>query len=387
MAEKAEKKAVSGINLFRIAGIQVSVDFSWFIIFFLLLWSLSAGYFPRAFPGESAQAYWGAGLLATVLFFASVLFHELAHSLTAIRSGIKIPSIKLFIFGGISQLSEEAKDPKTELKIAIAGPLSSFALAFVFLGVKTGLEGIAVKPIAVSVFNYLFWINTALGVFNLVPGFPLDGGRVLRAVWWWRRGSFIEATKVASRMGKAFAMFLIILGGFQVLSGAIIGGLWFILIGIFLRNVAESGYQELILMRALEGVSVRDVMVEKVVGVPGDTRVDRLVTDFFLHYGYRGFPVFQDGSPVGIISISDVREIPKDQHGSKSVAEAMSPLTGGLVISPGESLAEALKKMRQSGAGRLLVLEDGTLVGMVSKTGLLRFLEMKRILEPQEMEK
>ncbi|MDA8086811.1 MAG: site-2 protease family protein, partial [Nitrospiraceae bacterium] len=221
---KKDRAAPGGIKLLRIAGIQISIDFSWFIIFFLLLWSLSAGYFPRAFPRESATVYWAAGFAATILFFASVLIHELSHSLVAIRHGLSIPSITLFIFGGVSQLSEEAKDPGSELKIAIAGPMSSIVLAGVFYALQALASGSS-YPIIGAVMGYLAVINGALAVFNLIPGFPLDGGRVLRAIYWKKKGSLPKATRLASDIGKIVAVILIIFGGLQVLGGALISGL------------------------------------------------------------------------------------------------------------------------------------------------------------------
>jgi Zn-dependent protease len=200
MAEAvAEKKR--GLRLVKIGGIQITLDYSWFIVFALVLWSLSAGYFPQAYPGQSTQVYWTTGFLAALLFFFSVITHELSHSLMAIRSGIKIPEITLFIFGGMARLSEEAADVKTEFKIAIVGPLTSFALAFIFWLIQNFLRGDQ-PSIVVELFGYLAWINIALGVFNLLPGFPLDGGRVLRAFWWWKSGSMLDATRMASDWGK-----------------------------------------------------------------------------------------------------------------------------------------------------------------------------------------
>ena len=369
----------AGINIFRIAGIRISLDFSWFIIFFLLLWSLSSGYFPRIFPHQPARTYWLAGLLATLLFFASVLIHELSHSLVAIRLGIKIPSITLFIFGGVSQMAGEAPDPKTELKVAIAGPASSFVLALIFLALRNFTAAFA-TPIFFAVFNYLMYINLALGIFNLIPGFPLDGGRVLRAIWWWRKGSISRATKVASDVGKGFAIFLIILGGIQIMGGALISGLWFIFIGIFLRSVAAGSYQELELRHALQGAKVRDIMVESVIKVSPSTHVDRLIKDYFLHYGFKGFPVASDGAPVGIVSLAGIRQVPENEQSVRTASEIMEAVSHEMTVAPDTSLAEAFRKLKAVPSERLLVLENGRLAGIVTKTGLLRFLEMKKIL-------
>lgn len=374
------RKKPFGINLFKIHGIQIAVDYSWFIIFFLILWSLSAGYFPKAYPGAQRSAYWAAGVIASILFFSSVLIHELAHSLTAIRQGIKIPSITLFIFGGISQLSEEAKTPEKELKIAIAGPLSSIVLGFVFYGIKLALQHVGLYPMVVAVFGYLSWVNFALGIFNLFPGFPLDGGRVLRAFWWWRKGSLAKATKLASDMGKGFAYGLMFLGALEVFSGGLVGGLWFLFIGLFLRSVAEGGYRELVMRQSLEGIRVKEIMIEDVVSVPADITLERLVSSYFLHHTFRGYPVVSDGRPVGIVSIFDIKDIPPETQKVRTVREAMTPISQDITVSEDDSLLEALNKMSATGASRLLVLRAGKVTGMVTKTGLMRFLEIKKIL-------
>ncbi|MBI4966345.1 MAG: site-2 protease family protein [Desulfomonile tiedjei] len=375
------KRVIRGrVHLFEISGIKINVDYSWLIVFVLVLWSLSAGYFPLYYPNYATQLYWFAGLVGTLLFFSSILVHELSHSLTAVRSGIQIPEITLFIFGGIARLSQEPTSAVTELKIAVAGPLSSFALAGIFWAIAGALQAHA-QTLIVAVFEYLAWINLALAIFNLVPGYPLDGGRILRAVIWWRTGSVARATKWASDIGKGFAWALMIFGGIQIFTGALIGGLWLLFIGMFLRGVAAAGYQEVMMKQSLEGVRVKEVLVENVVSTAPDLHLDQLIDKFFLRYGHGGFPVVQDGRPVGLVSLSDIKDISPEERGTKTVREVMSPLSDGLEIDPDASLVEALKKMTQQGAGRLLVMDRDRMAGMITKTGLLRFLEIKRILE------
>jgi Zn-dependent protease/CBS domain-containing protein len=369
----------------QIAGIQITIDPSWFLIFLFIVFSLSVGYFPRAFPGQSLSTYWGAGVLATLLFFASILVHELAHSLMAQRAGIHIPEITLFIFGGVSRLSEEAKDPKTELTIAIVGPLTSFALALFFWGLNHLLAS-EQFPFAHVILSYLTWINMAVGIFNLIPGFPLDGGRVLRAFLWYRSGSLTRATRTASHVGKGFAIVLMLLGALQIFTGALLGGLWLIFIGMFLRGTAEGGYQEVVLRQALADVAVHEVMTEDVISVPQDLPVSRLLTEYFLHYGYHGFPVTQNGQVIGVVSLNAVRQVPESERTAITVAQIMRPLSGHITIAPQAPLSEALTKMIQEDTGRLLVLQDGTLHGLITKTGLLRFLEIKQILEASATE-
>ncbi|HWP59677.1 MAG TPA: site-2 protease family protein [Candidatus Acidoferrales bacterium] len=373
----------SGLRLFRIGGIQITLDYSWFMVFALVLWSLSAGYFPNAYPGQPTQTYWTVGLLATFLFFFSIITHELSHSLMAIRSGIKIPEITLFIFGGMARLSEEANDPKTEFKIAVVGPLTSFALALVFWLLASALRG-EQPSIVVQMFSYLAWINFALGVFNLVPGFPLDGGRILRALWWWKTGSLVSSTRVASDWGKGLAVALMVLGGVQIFAGALVGGVWLILIGMFLRGLAESSYQEIALRKSLEGTRVEDVMICDVVTVSPDLSVKRAISDYFLRYGYHGFPVTSDGRVLGVVSLASIKDIPESEQATKTLAEVMTPLKDELTIAPHAQLSEALARMSQLELGRLLVMRGDDMVGMITKTGLLRFLEIKRVLGQPE---
>ncbi len=376
-----EMKGVRGISLFKIAGIRINLDFSWFIIFGLVLFALSAGYLPRAYPGQEAQVYWLAGLVATLLFFVSVMLHELAHSLVAIRHGIDIPEITLFIFGGVSRLSEEPQDPKTEFKVAVVGPLTSFALAAGFGALQLALK-VLEPSLIVVVIGYLAWINLALGIFNLIPGFPLDGGRILRAFLWWKTNSLTRATKVASDFGKGFALAIMILGGLQIFAGALINGLWFIFIGMFLRGMSSQGYEELIIRKSLEGVHVNEVMVREVVSVPPDLTISQLIHDYFLHYAYRGFPVVENGRVLGIVSVAAVRQVPREVYDNRRVSDIMTPVQENHLIEANASLAEALVKMSREEQERLLVFQGNRLAGLVTKTGLLRFVQIKQVLGP-----
>jgi Zn-dependent protease len=377
---KSDSVPERGIHLFTIAGIRIIVDYSWFLIFVLVAVSLSSGYLPQKVPGASAIAYWTAGMVATLSFFLSLLLHELAHSLVAMASGIRIPSITLFLFGGVSRLSEEAKDPPTELRIAIVGPFTSFALALVFWSAGRGL-GALVHPLAEAVVEYLAFINLALGIFNLIPGFPLDGGRVLRAVLWWRTGSLDRSTRVVSDLGKSFAVGLMFLGAILVFRGALLGGIWLIFIGMFLRGAAASGYEQMSLMRALQSVTVAEVMIEAPLTVPADLPLSDLVNRYFLRYGYRGFPVEEGGKGVGLISVGDLTGLPETELAARTVGKLMHPLDASRVISKEAPLLEALERMSRPGVGRLVILEGDRISGMVTKTGLLRLLEIRQILK------
>jgi CBS domain-containing protein len=301
----------------------------------------------------------------------------------AIRSGIQVPEITLFIFGGMARIAEEAGDPRTEFKIAIVGPLTSFALALVFLLIQLALRGDQ-PSIVIEIFGYLAWINIALGVFNLLPGFPLDGGRIFRAFWWWKTGSMVEATRVASDWGKGLAIVLMIMGGLQIFAGSLVGGLWLIFIGMFLRGIAEGSYQDLVLRKSLEGTRAADIMVRDVVTAPPDLPVKGLISDYFLRFGYRGFPVRTDGKILGVISISNVKDVSESEQADKTVGQLMAPLEPYMVISPETSAGEILTNMSQNNVGRVLVMRGDHMLGMVTRTGLLRFLEMKKTLTRQE---
>lgn len=260
------KQAVStqrGIGL-PIQGIEVRLDYPWFIVFALVLFSLSLGYFPQTYPDQSMRTYWMTGLLATLLLFFSIIAHELSHSFIALRSGIKIREITLFIFGGMARLSEQANDPKIEFKIAVAGPLTSLVLAGFFWLIQLVPMGNE-SSIFGETFGYLAWINIALAVFNSIPGFPFGGNRLFHAFWWWKSGSAIDATRAASEWGKGFAIVLMIFGGLQVFAGSLIGGLSLIFIGIFLRGMTEASYQNLPLEKSLEGARVEQASTRDVV--------------------------------------------------------------------------------------------------------------------------
>jgi len=352
MSEDDARAEQRGIALFTIAGIQIRLDYSWSVVFLLILWSLSAGYFPQSYPGQSGLVYWAAGLIAAVFFFTSILIHEISHSLTARRFGIEIRDITLFIFGGRANISREPESPKTELIIAAVGPLASFVLAGLFWLVASAFSGV-LYPIIVIVLEYLVWINIALGIFNLFPGFPLDGGRIFRALWWWKTGSLHRATKVAAAVGQGFALILIVLGALQIFSGVLVGGLWLIFIGMFLRSLAASSYRELVLRQSLDAVQAREIMVHDVVTVPPSVPIRTAISDYFLRYGFRGFPVMRNGEVLGIISLAELKNLPEAER-DRNAEDLMMPKSEMMEIDPEASLTEALNKMTRNDIGRLL---------------------------------
>ncbi len=384
MAEPASRSpaagpiAARGFALFRIAGIQIRIDPSWFLIFLLIAWSLSAGYFPHVVPDQHPGGYWVAGVLAALLFFASILLHELAHSFVARAYGFEVPTITLFLFGGASQMAREPDRPGQEFWIAIVGPLMSFALGALFFALSGVL---AEPPLVARVVGYLGWINVALGVFNLLPGMPLDGGRVLRAVVWRWTGSRRRASHVSSLAGQGLGLGLVVLGALQLFSGALLGGVWLILIGLFARSLAGASHQSTLLRHLLEGIAVEDAMVREVICVPPDLRVDNLVDDYVVAHGHRAFPVVDGGRVLGIVSVGSVRRIPARDRSEARVSECMEPIGEDARVSPDVPLLDALQAMEQNQTERLLVFDArGQLAGLLTRAGVARFLEMRRLL-------
>ena len=365
-----------GIKLFKVFGIQISIDYSWFIVFLLFAWSLSYGYFPFKHPGLTTSTYIAMGVVSSLMLFICVLIHELSHSVTANRLGLDIHEITLFIFGGVAQLSKEPEDAMVELKIAVAGPIASGVLAIIF-GVLAALAAKTPYQVVYTVFTYLSYINLVLLIFNMIPGFPLDGGRVLRALWWAKTGDLNRSTKAASSVGKGFAMFLIFFGFYQVLTGNFVGGLWAILIGFFVQRAAESGYQHVVIKKALEGLKVRDVMSTGVVTMDGATTVSDAVEGYFLKHHFVSFPVTSGGHVAGLLLLGSVRAVEKDQWNTTLVRDIMQPLGPADILSPDDAASEALSRMVGGTSGRFPVLKDGKLVGIISRRDIMKMLEFK----------
>ncbi len=366
-----------GIKLFRVLGIRVSIDYTWFIILVVFTWSLAFGYFPFKLPGFSTLTYFFMGLVSAILLFACVLIHELSHSYTSNRLGLEIKEITLFIFGGVAQLTKEPDDPKVELKIAIAGPAASLVLGILFWAASRVVNQ-AAHPIANSILSYLALINIVLLIFNMIPGFPLDGGRVFRAIWWARTGDVNRATRVASNIGKGFAIFLIVFGFFQIITGNFVGGLWSVLIGVFVQQAAESGYQQLLMKKALEGVKIGDVMSRNVVTVPDGMTITEAVEKYFFKYHFVSFPVMSDGRVVGLLALHNVRDVNKEKWDETRVREVMFKIGAGDCLSPDDSATDALTRMLSDHFGRFPVLDKkGELVGIVSRRDIMKLLEFK----------
>jgi Zn-dependent protease/CBS domain-containing protein len=375
-----DRKNRQEFDLFKIAGVQIAIDYSWLVIFVLVLWSLSAGYFPEVHPGYPTSEYWIVGIVGTFLFFASIVIHELSHAIVGNSLGQPVKRISLFIFGGMAHLGHEPTDANAELKIAAAGPLTSFVLGVFFFWIPTLLGFRHGHPMWASVFDYLGFINIALGLFNLLPGFPLDGGRILRAAIWARTGDFRRATARAADWGRGIAWGLIALGALEIFAGALVGGLWLIFIALFLKGAASSSYQGIIMEQVLGGARVRDLMVRDPEVIDAGTTVAAAVNEHFAHHGYTGFPVVEDGRPVGMLAIAQIRDCPAAERAAKRVAEVMKPINQALEIGPDATLAQALRQMSEAETGRLLVIENGRLIGLITRSAIAHFIMVRNEL-------
>lgn len=375
-----DRKNRQEFDLFKIAGVQIAIDYSWLVIFVLVLWSLSAGYFPEVHPGYPTSEYWIVGIVGTFLFFASIVIHELSHAIVGNSLGQPVKRISLFIFGGMAHLGHEPTDANAELKIAAAGPLTSFVLGVFFFWIPTLFGFRHGHPMWASVFDYLGFINIALGLFNLLPGFPLDGGRILRAAVWARTGDFRRATARAADWGRGIAWGLIALGALEIFAGALVGGLWLIFIALFLKGAASSSYQGIIMEQVLGGARVRDLMVRDPEVIDAGTTVAAAVNEHFAHHGYTGFPVVEDGRPVGMLAIAQIRDCPAAERAAKRVAEVMKPINQALEIGPDATLAQALRQMSEAETGRLLVIENGRLIGLITRSAIAHFIMVRNEL-------
>jgi len=369
---------LSGFSLLRIGGIEIVIDYSWFIIFFLVIYTMAEGYFPQMHQHYTAPEYWIMGTISALLFFLSILVHELAHSFVALKHGVKITSIRLLIFGGLAQVATEPKTGRQEFLIALAGPATSMALGMLFLAVYSYLEVTGATTPAAGVAWCLAWANILLAVLNMIPGFPLDGGRILRAFLWDHWDDMTRATKVVSQLGNGFALLLIVFGVLQFLvTQSLISGLWFIFIGLFMKQSAAGSYQAAMLRRALVGVQVRQIMTESVVTVDWLISLDELVHNYIYKHQFTNFPVFNRDEFVGMVSLEGVKTVSKDLWGFKQVRDIMTPIELVPCLKPKDDATEALSRMLSGDIGRMAVVENGRLMGIVSRRDIMNLFRIK----------
>ncbi len=364
------------IRLGRIFGVEIGVHPSWLVIAFLITYSLAVGQFPVQYRGWSDGLYWFVAALTSVLFFASVLGHELSHAILARRFGLRVTGITLFIFGGAASLEGEPKRPRDEALIAAAGPVTSLVIG----GLLLGIDAIVEQPQVGALVGWLGVINLSLGLFNLIPGFPMDGGRILRALLWRLRGDRFAATRNAALVGRLFGYLLIGIGVFLAFqSGSVFGGVWLALIGWFLSNAAKSTVAQMSVQRTLHGVLVRDVMEPEPASVSPNETVSELVHDRMLHSEHRSYLVrHDDGGLAGIVSLSDVQRLPRDHWDSARVTDIMTRYADLATVSPEDEVEDAMKLLQEREVNQLPVVGDGReVVGLLTRRGLLRLIDTR----------
>jgi Zn-dependent protease/predicted transcriptional regulator len=374
----------NSITLFRLLGFKVKADASWLLLVILLTWTLAASLFPLWHEGLSRTTYWLMGIVGSAGLFVSIVLHELSHSLVARREGMPIKGITLFIFGGVAEMDDEPPSARTEFLMAIAGPITSVILGLIFFGVER-TANLGNWPIPVTaVFGYLGWVNLVLAAFNMVPAFPLDGGRVLRsALWHWKK-NLRQATEIAAKIGAGFGLLLIILGVFTFLAGNLIAGIWWFMIGMFLRGASKMSHGQVLIRQMLQGEKVERFMQTELVGVNPSLSVEDLVEDYVYRYHHKIFPVMDGEKLVGCVTTRNIKALPRENWANNSVQRIMSDCSDRNTIAPEADAIEALRKMSKEGSSRLLVVKGEQLVGILTLKDMSKFLSLKLDLEFDE---
>ncbi len=358
-------------------GVKIRLHYTWFIIFVFITWTLAAFYMPDQYPGLTYEVYWITGLVSSIILFSSVLFHELFHTYFALKKGIPVPSITLFLFGGVTQIAEEPQDPGFEFKMAFAGPASSFLLSFIFgLAWLLALQ-LDLPPIITAPLNYGWLINALLGAFNLIPAFPMDGGRILRAAIWKLKKDLIVATRIASNAGGAIAYLFIFFGLFLILFDGLILGFWFILIGWFIKSGAEASLNQAIISQALSDVKVADIMTKEVHTISPNASILDVVENYFYKYKHGGFPVVDNGNLLGMLTTQDIRMVAKERWNVLQVRDVMTSSEKLVKSQPEEPVTDAFLKLSKRDIGRLPVVEDGKLVGIITRSDIMHIIRVK----------
>jgi len=364
-----------GIPIGKAFGISLRLNYSWFIIFVLVTWALSTSYFPSQYPGWSLSVRIAAGVVTSFLFFGSVLAHELMHSIIAQRNGIPVRSITLFIFGGVSEITEEPNQPRVEFRMAVAGPLTSLIIGGIFWAIWFWLR--ATNEFVTAIAFWLGWINVFLAGFNLIPGFPLDGGRVLRSILWGRSGNLRDATRTASNIGRGVGYLFIFGGIWLIFLGNWFNGLWLAFIGWFLENAAIGSYRQLALRDMLQGHKVSEIMTRECLTVRPELTIEQLVNEHVLVSGRRCFPVAANSHVLGLVTIHNVKAVPRDQWQTRTVNKAMTPFENLKWVEPDQDLSTVLGIMTEDDINQVPVVENRNIVGMVARDNLLSFVSVR----------
>jgi Zn-dependent protease/CBS domain-containing protein len=363
------------VRLLSLVGFTVWVDVSWLIFAVLLAWSLATGIFPLITPGLPVATYWWMAVVGTIGLFFSIVFHELAHSLVARSFAMPISGITLFIFGGVAELHSEPTSPRSEFLMAVAGPVASLVLGTAFLAIVAFGAGLP-QPLA-GVLWYLGYINCVLAIFNLVPAFPLDGGRMLRAALWAWKDDLRWATNIAANAGAVFGILLIAWGVFQLVTGNVAGGMWLFLIGMFLHGAAGAARQQMIARETFAGRPVARFMKRQPITVAPDLPLRQLIEDYFYRYHHKAFPVEQNGKLLGCVTADRLRQVPPEEWQSRTVRDVMTPCPPDSIVSPSTDAFDALMQMQRTGNGWLLVIDENRLCGILSLSDMLQILSLK----------
>lgn len=367
----------SSIKLFKVFGIEIRLDYSWFIIFALFAYFFGFIYFPSVLPGINKGLLALITIVTVILFFISVLIHEMSHSLVARRKGISVKRITLFLFGGMAQIEKEPETPYSEFIMAIAGPAASFVIAIIF-GVIWIFTG-NIAPIREPV-KYLAIINIVLGVFNMLPGYPLDGGRVLRSIIWKVTENLERATFIASTVGRVIGFMIIAVGIFFILTGNFLNGVWLAFIGWFLQSSAQMGYRQIIFETSIKGIKVRDVMNENIVNVTKDITIQDLVDDYFMKYRFGRFPVIEDEKTqrfIGVISLHDIKGVSKEEWAKVKIGDIVKSVSESEKVDMSMEISDAIKKMGKNDLGHLVVMSGDKLRGIITKSDVMRFIKIR----------
>jgi Zn-dependent protease/predicted transcriptional regulator len=365
----------SSIKLFKIAGIEIRLDYSWFIIFAIFAYYFGFSYFPTILPDIQTGYLAIITIITVLLFFFSVLLHELSHSIVAKSRGIPVNRISLWIFGGMAEIEKEPENPLSEFMMAIVGPGTSFGLAIIF-----GLVWFFTRnfsPVGEPA-AYLAQINVVLGVFNLLPGYPLDGGRVLRSIVWRVTGNLKRATFIASTAGRVFGFVLIAVGIVFFFTRNFLNGLWLALIGWFLQSAAYMSYRQLVFEISIKGVKVKDVMNEDIITITQSITLESLVEHYFMKYRFSRFPVIDDVDSqkiIGVISIHDVKAFPKDEWGEITVGQVVKSISDQEIINIDAEISDAIKQMTKNNLGHLVVMTGKKLIGMITKSDVMNYIQ------------
>jgi Zn-dependent protease/CBS domain-containing protein len=375
----------SSFRIGRILGVDIGVHWSWIFIFAIVTWSFATGVFEYYYEDWSELQRWAGAVIVSGVFFLSVLTHEMSHAVVSNRLGLPVRSITLFVFGGAANLSKEPDEAGQEFRIAVVGPLTSLALGALFAvgwavlyPFSTGVAGISA---------YLALINISLAIFNMLPGFPLDGGRVFRAIVWARNGDRLRATRTASQAGEWIAYGMMAVGLISVFFTGLASGLWLLFIGFFLRSIAAASYEQLLIQTTLSGIRVDEVMRRAVPTVAPDMSIEELVHEQLLRGEARAFAVVAGGELAGLITLTDVRKVPRDEWPLTSVYRAMTPATRLHTIEPGQCLTDVLQLMVQHDVNQLPVVRGRELVGMLDRSDIMRYIQVRRELGEAEAER